>query len=281
MTRFLPDPGLPDNTVAAFEKAAILGFLGRTVPRFGSRLLNRIVKPALNRVTPTAFSRTVQPAAIGLERGMGALARRTLSPERAKTFERVMRGVPRNTAREIASNALIGGLFEGGIGAAMADQGQGTDAFVHGLGSGAASGAAFGAISGTLGGMTRNVRGINMSELAKKHEMSRPDMAKKVKAMGTWDAIKGSFGKTDNLERQIARHKTLGGASQIGAEMALPMMMLPSGPEAPPPPPQAPDLPKFEPNKPTVYSPPQNFKGGSVNYRLKPIDLTKLPSYHT
>jgi hypothetical protein len=281
MPRFYPEPTLPKNTVASFEKAAILGFFGRTLPKYTGRVSKYLLKPLADRFTPTALARAVQPATRGLEKGISAAGHRFLSPERARTFDRVMRGVPQNTARDIASNALIGGVFEGGLGAAMADSGERGDAFMHGLGSGAVSGAAFGAISGPLAQMARNTRGIHMSGLAQRHGLSRPEMAKQVKGMGTWDALKGSFGKTDDLNRQIARHKIVGGAGQIGAEIALPMMLMPGEhtPDAPPPP-AAPSVPSLQPNAPAVYAQPQGFKGGSVNYSLRPIDLTKMPSYH-
>lgn len=274
MTRFHAEPTIPNTFVAPFQKVAIFGFLTRTLPRLAGR--------AFSGLTPTSLARPFHPAATGIERGLIAGGNKLLSPEHAATFARTMRGVPRNAVREAISNSLIGGVLEGGINAYTADPGQGAAGFVHGFGSGAASGALFGGVSGAAGGAVRNMRGINMSSLAKQHNMARPEMAKKVKAMGTWDALKGSFGKTDGLDRQIARHKTLGGISQLGAEMALPMAILPgsSEPEPPPPAPSLPKPPTFAPNTPSVYSQPQGFKGGSVSSLLKPIDLTKIPSYH-
>lgn len=277
MTRFKADLSLPSTKVASFEKEAFLG----AASAFGKsvlRPLSNLGRQLSTKYAPKALNKSLRPLADTVEQGLGRATSGLAGPRAGTTAARVLRAAPRNAIREGITGAAIGGVLEGGLNAATAEPGQRGSAFLRGAGSGAVSGALGGAASGMLGGMTRNARGMHMSELAKRNNLSRPELAKQVKGMGILSAARNAFGKTDNLNRQVARHKLVGGAAQIGAETLLPMALLPGGSkESAPTPPQNPAL---TPNAPNVYYQPQYYKGASAKTRLKPIDFTKIPSYH-
>lgn len=277
MTRFRADTTIPSTKVASFEKDAFLGaMLGA-----GSRLLTKTVPRAmglfLGGQTPSRITKNLAPVGRYIERGLGNAASSVMSPGAAATTQRLMRGVPQRMIRDTVGGAFINAGMEGGMSALTAEPGQGGSAFMSGAASGVLSGAAMGAIGGLGGGIIRNKRRMGLADLSRQSGVSRGEIGKRNNDLGFFKAVKGSFGKVDNLDRQISRHKAVGGAAQFGADMILPMALMPGHKEDAPPPPA---MPALAPNAPTVYSQPQYFKGGSATSRLKPIDFTKIPSYH-
>ena len=67
-------------------------------------------------------------------------------------------GVMNEVKRQARGGAALGGLLEGGINAATAEEGQRGKAFAQGAAHGAASGAIGGALSGGVTGVGRDMR---------------------------------------------------------------------------------------------------------------------------
>lgn len=169
----------------------------------------------------------------GISRGVG----RVLGPQGRSLSNKLLKGTVGESARQAVTGAGIGGLLEGGLGAAFADEGQRGDAFLSGLRSGATSGAAFGALGGMVGQPIRNLRQSALTEAARLRGLS-PAVATKSMDQGFFKNLKSlatGRGEYDApLNRQLAGINALGQAGQFAGEMYLPTKILPT-PATPPP----------------------------------------------
>lgn len=253
----------------SFEKTAFLGAVGRAVSKYG----------------PGRLSNWLAPKTKPLEKGLvNALSRVGANP--VKT-QQLLRGALGSGVRDAVSGAAIGGVLEGGIRGALAEEGEGANEFFRGLGSGAVSGAGYGALTGIGGRVARNSRLMAYQNIAKNNPgLSTLSVARRGKDMGFRSSLQKAFKAPDpqnpmgQIDRNIARAKLLGGAGVLGAEWGLPSVM-PSGDagaqDIPQPPPM--QQPQYQPNAPAVYEQPQYYKAGSFN-QLTSIDFNKMPSYH-
>jgi len=193
------------------------------------------------------------------------------------------RHLGRETAKDIAMNASIMGLFRGGIDAYGAEEGDKGRAFVRGLGTGALEGGAWGAVSGLTTQGIRNASRIHLEGLAKKNNLGTAQIRAQQKEPGFFDNLKKTF-KSRGLEGELARNRTMTGLGTFGTGWVLPGMVLPdalsgSGESAPATPKAPPaQQPPLRPNTSFVYEQPQYYKAGSLKTHNS-IDFTKMPSY--
>lgn len=221
-----------------------------------------------------------------LDRGIRSAGNALGASPRVMDYTRLL---GEETAKDIAMNASIMGLFRGGIDAYGAEEGDKGRAFVRGLGTGALEGGAWGAVSGLTTQGIRNASRINLEGLAKKHNLSSAQIHAQQKEPGFFDNLKKTF-KSRGLEGELARNRTMTGLGTFGSGWVLPGMVLPSAltgsgesePTAPkvPTAPKAPPAqqPSLRPNTSFVYEQPQYYKAGSLKTHNS-IDFTKMPSY--
>lgn len=241
---------------------------------------------AARRLSPSGLASATRPVLRPVEQAATRAAQRMgMSPTASK---QLFRNSTRAAVSDAASGSLIGGTFSGGINALTAEPGERGDAFLKGFGSGALSGAGYGALTGLGGKFVRNASGMRLQNFAKRQGLTGIDVGRRSKDMGFFKTIGTAF-KAPNaadpagkVNQGIARAKLLGGLGLFGAEVGLSegasaVSGAHDGGTPPPPPPQS---PQFQPNAPAVYSQPQYYKSSSVKTQLRPIDFTKLSSYH-
>jgi hypothetical protein len=132
----------------------------------GTALKDNVVGPAshalnkyIGQPATQAFKKHIAPVSDAMGRGITQAgnavesagvggARRLFGESGAQAASTVLKGAPAESIRQGVGGALIGGGFQGSIDAATAEEGQRGDAFLKGMGQGAASGAAFGVLGG-------------------------------------------------------------------------------------------------------------------------------------
>lgn len=230
----------------------------------------------LRHLGPTGLSKLLNPTAQGIENKLvgGAVNWLKTDPEKTK---QLLRGIVHKTVRDSAIGAVGGGVLGGLGGAVTAEPGERTKGFFGNVLPGAVTGAGYGAASGVGGGLIRNLKGMHFKNLGSQHGISPGRVATRASNMGIRDMFGKAFKAPDvrnpigKLDQSIARAKLLGGAGLIGSEILVPEALNRV---------MAPEQPEFNPNEAAVYQQPQ-YKAGSVKTRLRPIDFTNLPSYHT
>jgi hypothetical protein len=305
---FTPDEQIPPDFVASFEKAAFWGALsglaqkampflrkygpgvGSAAARAGARGAQRFtpefLRPTVNALKmvggkygPNAVGQAFAPYGKQLERGI-VNASGSLFGQNAKPLtHRLIRGLPQEMVRQSAGGAIAGGLLEGGLGAAFAEDGEGLSAFAKGLGSGALSGAAFGAVSGGIGKGITNARSEATRRMALNQGVAPKNLNKVLKEQnerGFFGSIKDVYTGKGSLGRAGAGLGATGALAQFGGEWFLPSMILPGGDTEPPTPP--PPQPYQAPPSLQQAQQPQPKLGA---YGLRPIDFTRLPGYYT
>lgn len=172
------------------------------------------------------------PVGESVERGITRGAERVLGKPGGQVAKKLVKGMPGQVASQAVGGAAGFGLLEGGLGAAMAEKGQGWDEFKRGLGHGALEGAAWGGLTGAMGTPLRNIRRSSLQGLAK----SKGLPLKGQKALIDKQMHRGFFGSAKDLAtgkgplgRAGSAENMLGGIGQFGTDMILPMAILDSG----------------------------------------------------
>lgn len=185
--------------------------------------------------------------------GIGAAVRRIAPQAGAKlmgSMKPLAQGLGGEMKRQALGGALIGGVLEGGMGAAAAEDGQKGRAFAKGLLHGGATGAAMGAATAPITTAGRNLR---LSTLGK---MGPVDAAKATYDRGYLGTLKDVATGKGALGRRGAALEAVAAPAQLAAEMALPAAAMGAlGVGTPPPPEQVRTAadeqeaagPKFEP----------------------------------
>jgi hypothetical protein len=147
--------------LSAMGKAVMPGLraAGRAVVEHAPQVM-QAARNGLSRVSPLkamdALGRQAVRYTQPIERGIAAGAGKMFGPQGAQVARNMVRGVPGRMATDAVVGAGLGGLLEGGIGAATAEPGSRSSAFLRGFGSGAASGALGGAVMGGASGLASN-----------------------------------------------------------------------------------------------------------------------------
>lgn len=248
--------GMP-TPAASFEKTAWLG-------------------PLLRRYGPSAW---VRPVGRFLDRGIREAGRDLITdPVRRNKIMPYLSGIGQQAASDAVWGGIIGGTFEGGIGALQAEPGERGEAFARGALSGLVPNVALGALSGAASRVVHNTGRQRMRALAEQHgmEAQRGQVKKMMREPGFFKNLNYAF--TDKgLRGQLARTRALTGLGTFGTGFVLPAMLTPSASAATPPPP--PPTPQFQPNAPAVYEQPQYYKTSAAK-ALKSIDFNQMPRYH-
>lgn len=275
-------------------KVAFWGTLQKAIAPIGKRMGfsgGSAIGRLLGSSPKNPVLRQMRPYGDKAEKWIGQTAGKFLSPERTQSLTQAIKGVSRPMMRDAWSNTVFGGVLGGGINAAMAEEGQRGQAFMHGAAAGAGLGAFSGAVQGASTGVVRNLRNKHTYNLAKAHNVPVGSLRSKINkqnmfwntkdptaaGFGQDNALKGAFGKHDTLHRQASRAKLVGGmASGLGAGFVLPTLAESAVPSSvldtvpPPPPPPAPTPPPLLPNVPAVY---YNKQGSVVLTRPDFIQL--------
>lgn len=205
-------PFTPDTDIKSLQKEA---FIKKLLPR---------LKPFLGKLGPKGLRRVGGNVERAVGRGVGHV----LGPQGQATSNKLLKG----TAGEIASQAVGGagvlGLIQGGLEAATADPGQRGQAFLSGLGSGAASGAMYGGLSGLVGKPIRNLRQSALTQAVKRRGL-KPNLASKSMDQGFFKNLKTigtGKSKVPGINRELAGINAAGQVGQLGAEWVVPTMIM-------------------------------------------------------
>lgn len=136
------------------------------------------------------------------------------------------RGLGKEMLTQTGAGAALGGLIEGGIGAATADEGQRGQAFLHGAAHGAATGALAGAATAPVTTAARNLRLKGLEHMAGPGgaEAAQQQLSRSWTG-GMKDLVTGK----GPMGRRGAAFETLAAPATLAAEFAVPSMVLGSG----------------------------------------------------
>lgn len=155
------------------------------------------------------------------------------APARDAT-QKMIKGTGAEMIRQTGGQAAAGAALEGGLNAATAEEGQKGKAFLEGAGHGAATGAMFGAAMGGFGKPLSNLRRSSMTQRAMRQGL-RGGAATKAMEQQMGQKARTSLlgavrpGASKNpLGRGADIEDTIGGLGRVGAELALPMAVVPA-----------------------------------------------------
>lgn len=190
-------------------------------------LPGKAIEPLANKLRPIGKAIENQAAS-----GAGKL----LGKPGEQLTQKLVKNVPAQMVKDTAMFAGIGGLAEGGLGAAFAEDGQRGDAFLHGLGSGALSGAAMGGITGLAGGVTKNIRRSGLQQAAQRQglrggaatQAANKQLDSSLLGSGFLGSARDFAKNTGPLGRAGSAQNMAGHVGQFGAEWVVPAAVLPA-----------------------------------------------------
>lgn len=181
-----------------------------------------------------ALSEGIETAGGKFDTGVSNFVGNRMGAPARQATEKMMKGTGAEMIRQTGGQAAAGAALEGGMNAAMAEEGQRGSAFLEGAGHGAASGAMFGAAMGGFGKPVANLRRSSMTQRAARQGLrggAAAQAAKRQMGQSARTSLLGAVkpGKSTNpLGRGADIEDTIGGLGRIGAELALPLAIVPA-----------------------------------------------------
>jgi len=247
----------------ALEKLGIWGKLLQVgkrvlqsgVQNTGRKAVQTAAKPGSGALGP--LGKTIKNYGTKAERGIAGGVEKVFGRNAGRTTGKLLQGTAGEMGKQTLYGAGFGGVIEGGLAAATAEDGNRLSAFGKGFGSGAMSGAAFGAASGAITGPARNLRKMRLDTLGKQQGLKGKLRQKAVNTQmnrGFFGSVKDAWKNEGPLGRKGAISNALAGPGQFGAETIGGAMLVPAalsgggGPQPPqqPQPPQPPRPPGMQ-----------------------------------